>query len=159
MSNAAHKPTGESARINAVKEAVRSRDGYCCTECGMSQTDHFKIYGKKLDVHRVVPSVEYTVGACVTVCRKCHGPKPRGKRHGHPTRTAYLPAELIRKVGVLAGLTHNGNRSKFVEDLITAYVERKHREYIDEEWVKVARRAGFYSEEARLNRNAGDCRP
>ena len=61
----------------SVKAAVRARDGNKCTDCGMTAEDHRKTYGKGLDVHRVVPGSQYTVAGCVTLCRRCHGPKPK----------------------------------------------------------------------------------
>jgi hypothetical protein len=66
-----------------IKAAVRARDGFKCLECGMTQADHLATYGQDLDVHRVVPGSAYSTdpGVCQTLCRRCHGPKPR-RPHG-----------------------------------------------------------------------------
>ena len=64
--------------IQAVKSAVRARDGFCCTQCGMSNEEHKAHYGKSLHVHRLIPGSPYSVTpSCVTLCQVCHGPKPR----------------------------------------------------------------------------------
>jgi hypothetical protein len=60
-----------------VKAAVRERDGYRCTRCGMTQERHLVRLGQILHVHRIVPGSEYTVEGCVTVCIVCHGPLAR----------------------------------------------------------------------------------
>lgn len=52
----------------------------------MTHTQHLARYGKKLDVHRVVPGSPYTVDGCVTLCRECHGPKPKSKRGSRPRK-------------------------------------------------------------------------
>jgi 5-methylcytosine-specific restriction endonuclease McrA len=60
-----------------IKAAVRARDGFRCTECGVTSLKYLAITGRSLDVHRIIPGSEYTVDGCVTLCRQCHGPKPR----------------------------------------------------------------------------------
>jgi hypothetical protein len=62
---------------DTVKPLVRERDGFRCVECGLSNDEHRAQTGRQLDVHRLVPGSEYTVAGCVTLCRACHGPKPR----------------------------------------------------------------------------------
>lgn len=66
-----------------VKRAVRARDGYRCTKCGISNDDHLITCGRSLEVHRITPGSEYSVdpGICITLCRTCHGPEPR-RKHG-----------------------------------------------------------------------------
>lgn len=66
-----------------IKDAVRIRDGYRCTKCGMTAAEHRRIYGKTLDVHRIVPGSLYTAEGCVTICRRCHGSQPKRQR-GQP---------------------------------------------------------------------------
>lgn len=68
-----------------VKEAVRERDGYRCTKCGMSEDDHVAETGRRMDVHRTSPGSVYTVAGCVLLCRVCHGPEPK-----RPTGTVNL---------------------------------------------------------------------
>lgn len=60
-----------------IKEAVRKRDGYRCRDCGMTQDEHIAATGKALDVHRLFPGFGYTIYWCVTLCRSCHGSKPK----------------------------------------------------------------------------------
>lgn len=80
-----------------IKAAVRERDGHRCTQCGLDHPSHVALYGRTLDVHRVVPGSVYTVEGCVTLCRACHGPAPRRKngvriRSGEAkSRTVSLP--------------------------------------------------------------------
>lgn len=66
-----------------TKAAVRARDGFRCTGCGMTNDEHKARYkGKSLHVHRSSPGSEYTVDGCVSLCYVCHGPKPRSKVGG-----------------------------------------------------------------------------
>lgn len=69
--------------VQAIKSAVRERDGQQCTKCGMTAEQHQQHYGRTLDVHRTTPGSEYSLdeGVCVTLCRSCHGPEPR-RKHG-----------------------------------------------------------------------------
>lgn len=66
--------------VAQIKEAVRKRDGYRCTECGMTREQHQKRYGCTLEVHRIVPGSAYTMEGAVTLCCSCHGPKPKRPR-------------------------------------------------------------------------------
>lgn len=72
--------------MERIKAAVRTRDGMCCTKCGMTNDAHLKRTGKQLEVHRVRPGSAYSTepGACVTLCRSCHGPEPRSPRGTYP---------------------------------------------------------------------------
>jgi hypothetical protein len=69
------------AEVLKIKAAVRFRDGLCCTECGMTQADHYKTYGTDLQVHRLVPGSPYSIEGSVTLCRSCHAGKGISK-HG-----------------------------------------------------------------------------
>jgi len=55
------------------RERVRARDGYCCVDCGMSQTEHQNHYSENLHVHHVAtegdPDDESNL---VTLCTNCH---------------------------------------------------------------------------------------
>ncbi len=51
----------------------------CCTECGMTNRDHKAKHGRQLEVHRIEPGSAYSVSGCVTLCRSCHGPKPKSE--------------------------------------------------------------------------------
>ena len=73
-----------------VKAVVRHRDGYRCTNCGMTAVEHIERYGRSLDVHRIVPGSEYTVDGSVTLCRPCHGPRPKRAKNQVNKRTIPL---------------------------------------------------------------------
>ena len=60
-----------------IKALVRKRDGYRCRDCGMTDEDHIEKNGRSLDVHRLLPGVRYSPHSCITLCRACHGKKPR----------------------------------------------------------------------------------
>jgi hypothetical protein len=75
-----------------VKAAVRERDGYRCTRCGMTQERHLVRLGQILHVHRIVPGSEYTVEGCVTVCIVCHGPLPKSDHNTDAHSGHLLPA-------------------------------------------------------------------
>jgi cytochrome c553 len=78
-----------------VKEAVRERDGQRCVECGLTALEHQERYGMTLDVHRVVPGSAYTLEGCVTLCRACHGPKPkRPAGEGPPVLALWVTPDL-----------------------------------------------------------------
>jgi 5-methylcytosine-specific restriction endonuclease McrA len=72
-----------------VKAVVRHRDGYRCTECGLTALEHIERYGRTLDVHRIVPGSAYTISGCQTLCVDCHLTKPRS-----PNRSAAGPRRL-----------------------------------------------------------------
>ncbi len=38
---------------NELREYIRKRDGYKCQISGMTQEEHIKLYGRKLDVHHI----------------------------------------------------------------------------------------------------------
>lgn len=61
------------------KEAVRERDGHRCQRCGMDSDTHLATYGRKLDVHHIVPAREiddpeerHSMENLVTLCQSCH---------------------------------------------------------------------------------------
>jgi hypothetical protein len=61
-----------------VKEAVRKRDGYRCTRCGMTNDEHKAVTGRALEVHRLTPASAYTLEGCTTLCQRCHDTTPGG---------------------------------------------------------------------------------
>lgn len=69
----------KTAEVLRVKAAVRERDSYCCTKCGMSVQCHYSLYGKNLQVHRIDPGSEYALNGCVTLCYPCHAKEPKRK--------------------------------------------------------------------------------
>src|SRR5262245_13340311 len=94
---------GRQVTADQIKEAVRARDDYRCTECGMTVTDHLAITGRTLEVHRLVPGSPYTLEGCITLCRRCHGPKPR-RPHGARLLEGWvnIDGELLRKARIIA---------------------------------------------------------
>lgn len=56
----------------AVKEAVRKRDSHRCVDCGLTDEQHQRKYGRNLDVHRLLPGCVYSLEHCVTLCKSCH---------------------------------------------------------------------------------------
>lgn len=96
-----------------IKAAVRKRDGYACTRCGMNRAQHFAHYERDLDVHRVTPGSEYTMEGCITVCRSCHGPLPKCDYNSDPRAgvnlNVWLPKELME---VFESLRRKDLRSK-----------------------------------------------
>ena len=62
----------------SCKDEVRERDGYACVWCGMSNKMHLEEYGQCLEVHRLVPGIDYQRQEwCITLCVKCHKMMPR----------------------------------------------------------------------------------
>jgi len=55
------------------RQRVRARDGYCCTSCDMTQTEHQNHFDEKLHVHHVAtegdPDDESNLA---TICANCH---------------------------------------------------------------------------------------
>jgi hypothetical protein len=87
-----------------VKALVRHRDGYACTDCGMTAEQHLERFGRNLDVHRVVPGSEYTLPGCVTLCRPCHDRKPKSPKGSRPRthRLMAIPRCLYEGLKILA---------------------------------------------------------
>ncbi len=98
--------------VDEIKALVRHRDGYRCMECGMTATDHVEKCGRNLEVHRIAPGSEYTLAGCVTLCKKCHGRKPKSPRgHGDKSvlslrldpETAWKLEEIRKFLAVIPG--------------------------------------------------------
>lgn len=66
--------------MGTAKYLVRERDGYKCTQCGVTDDEHVARYGRRTEVHRIVPGSLYSLKGCVLLCRDCHYPQPRRKR-------------------------------------------------------------------------------
>ena len=106
-----------------VKAAVRERDGYRCTKCGMTDEEHRHRYGQSLHVHRVEPGSVYTLEGCVTLCVPCHGPEPRRPASGikkaarGPGVTAVyfeLPDDLLARLERLVGALPIGSKADHI---------------------------------------------
>jgi DnaJ-class molecular chaperone len=61
----------------AVKAKVRARDGFRCRGCGISEQEYTAKSGMTFDVHRILPGCEYREETSITLCRQCHGKKPK----------------------------------------------------------------------------------
>jgi transcriptional regulator with XRE-family HTH domain len=83
-----------------IKAAVRARDGWRCVECGRANDDELRECGRSLDVHRLTPGSPYSVAGCVTLCKSCHGSKPKHAHSEAPlTRLARLVIESRKARG------------------------------------------------------------
>jgi 5-methylcytosine-specific restriction endonuclease McrA len=61
------------------REAVRERDNRECVACGLDERMHVEKYGRKLNVHHIVPAREFddaerrnAMGNLISVCIPCH---------------------------------------------------------------------------------------
>lgn len=79
--------------VQQIKKAVRERDGYRCTECSMTDEAHRERWGKGLEVHRLEPGSTYTIEGCITLCKRCHGFKPRCRHR--PRQPARFTAAVV----------------------------------------------------------------
>lgn len=64
---------------DTTRERVRERDGKQCVDCGMTQSTHIEKYGRRLDVHHIVPAHAVTDpqtrnddSNLITLCAACH---------------------------------------------------------------------------------------
>lgn len=119
----------EPSRLNnpmtvlEIKDAVRTRDGYRCTECGLPNGDHIALTGRALEVHRLQPGSPYTVEGCVTLCRSCHGPKPRSARYSTEKTMLKFPRDIIRKARLVCA-AQGKPVAKYFLSLLFPLVER-----------------------------------
>lgn len=120
-----------------IKAAVRTRDGHCCTECGTTSDQHRARYGRTLEVHRLKPGSEYTVDGCVTLCKPCHGPKPRRARGTVPV--VRVERSLKRLLTQLA-VYHRVTIAELVDPIL--------RPFATEEFRQMAKRVCKESEES-----------
>jgi hypothetical protein len=109
---------------------VRERDGYRCTECGMTSQEHQERYGKNLEVHRLTPGSPYTADGCVTLCVPCHGPKPKSPRGSCELATVKVRADVLRLARCIAyarGLTVR----TYLESILAPAVDRDFQAMMD----------------------------
>lgn len=91
-----------------------------CTECGTSNDDHIAFTGRALDVHRLNPGSPYSVEGCVSLCRSCHGPKPKS-----------VPCVRIREpLAAQLLLLTDRNATDFTEEINRAVREMLVREHL-----------------------------
>lgn len=61
-----------------IKQEIRQRDSFRCARCAMSAEESIEKLGRTLDVHRIIPGVDYQyMQWCVTLCVDCHKLMPR----------------------------------------------------------------------------------
>ncbi len=111
-----------------IKAIVRYRDGFRCTECGMTNDEHIQVHGRSLDVHRLIPGSPYTIEGCVTLCRPCHRTKPRSpKGMARQTRmTLVLHREVtvaIRLAATNAGIGTSTFVNRILRQELAAEIE------------------------------------
>lgn len=107
-------------KILGLKERVRERDGYRCTECGITDAAYHFLFGRSLDVHRIKPGGVYSMKNCITLCCECHRPKPRSKPGEGDTEMVKISKESRKKLSGLArsrGWPHS-RISTFLDDFI-----------------------------------------
>jgi predicted amidophosphoribosyltransferase len=109
-----------------VKALVRHRDGYRCQECGMTARQHVRRYRRTLDVHRIVPGSPYTVDGCMTICRRCHGDKPKAAPGVTSDRPYYAMslrgpvAEAVRRYAVENDLPISTVMKRALKEFLTS---------------------------------------
>lgn len=138
MSSLSKRKRAKPPRLSVleIKTLVRHRDGYRCTDCGMSARRHVKETGCNLEVHRVVPGSRYTVKGCVTVCRSCHHSKPRSgfgrgvyRSHGKaqneigPPIVIKLPDDVVERLKRLAK-ANGSTLPRIVLLILTEYLHK-----------------------------------
>lgn len=107
-----------------IKTLVRYRDGYSCTECGMTAAEHFAEYGRNLEVHRIIPGSEYSFEGCVTLCRPCHKDKPKSPRGKRSNRLVRVKERIIAQVRLLAA-ERETDLTQMINDLVIESLERR----------------------------------
>lgn len=122
-----------------IKAAVRERDEYKCTECGMTNFEHVLETNRSLEVHRLVPGSKYSIDGCVTLCRKCHGPKPRTPKGLGNRLALYLETHVVLAVKMTAVKTR-----KRISELVNQILEKALAEEIKDarKYVPKSKEAG-----------------
>jgi transposase len=61
------------------KRQVYERDDYTCQSCGVSQEDHIKNWGQRLEIHHIIPARKFedaekrnALSNLVSLCKECH---------------------------------------------------------------------------------------
>lgn len=102
-----------------LKDRIRARDGYKCRQCGMTQEEHKKRFGRILNVHRKDERYGYYFRNCITLCQPCHykqpkwrmvqirdgkqvvwgnyGPMPKGFEHREPPDSPWIKKKPARR--------------------------------------------------------------
>lgn len=89
----------------AIKNRVRDRDGSKCVDCGMTNDDHRDKYNEQLHVHRLRPGSRYYVRGCVSLCRRCHWNRHKGKLAPRRLRWYRLGKQAPQRVSVQVNMT------------------------------------------------------
>lgn len=90
--------------IQSVKALVRDRDGYCCTQCKLTNEQHILQTGRQFEVHRVQPGSDYAIDGCITLCKTCHGPQPKSLRGSgnNKYRLTQIPLSIYQQIVQIA---------------------------------------------------------
>lgn len=64
------------SNVLELKHEIRCRDGLRCRICGITAKEYEAKYECALEVHRVIPGIQYIDRWCVTLCLKCHRRMP-----------------------------------------------------------------------------------
>lgn len=107
-----------------IKNAVRERDGFRCTKCGMTNEQHLEKWERVLHVHRDLPGSEYVVGpGCVTLCRDCHHEWHRNNDALENNQiTLVINPEWVKRIRRQAA-RHGGDIRGYVRRAILGHVE------------------------------------
>jgi hypothetical protein len=57
----------------AIRKYIRKRDNYMCCFCLLTEEQHFKKYGRNLDIHHIDHNKQNnSEDNLILICRKCH---------------------------------------------------------------------------------------
>ena len=78
----------DNFRFGGNRMIALSRDGFMCTECGMTNEEHISLYDRELTTHHIDGNGRNTqeknnnLDNLTTLCLKCHGRLDIKKRWG-----------------------------------------------------------------------------
>jgi hypothetical protein len=96
----------------------------------MTAVQHEAMFGRALEVHRLIPGSVYTVEGCITLCKVCHGPKPKRARLSRdfalltPKVICQFPAELLSLIDAEADDVGRTRTAEIVRALTAFYASK-----------------------------------